>query len=65
MNAPLHCIVVDVLDRSYKDAADILRTEMKMIEKRLATAERQREEYFDEKCEMEEAENDARLLAQR
>lgn len=47
------------------DVTEVLRAQVRLLEERLEVSERQRIQYFDEKCEMEEAENDARLLSQR
>nr|XP_045623165.1 protein lava lamp-like isoform X3 [Procambarus clarkii] len=47
------------------DAEETLKGEIRVLKQRLAVSERARQEVFDEKCELEEEENDSRLMVQR
>ncbi|XP_042204590.1 uncharacterized protein LOC121854184 isoform X4 [Homarus americanus] len=47
------------------DAEEALKGEIRVLRQRLTASERARREVFDEKCELEEEENDSRLMVQR
>ncbi|XP_071547475.1 uncharacterized protein [Panulirus ornatus] len=47
------------------DAEEALKGEIRVLKQRLSASERARREMFDEKCELEEEENDSRLMVQR
>ncbi|KAK8731651.1 hypothetical protein OTU49_007407, partial [Cherax quadricarinatus] len=47
------------------DAEEALKGEIRVLKQRLTVSERARQEVFDEKCELEEEENDSRLMVQR
>ncbi|XP_045138186.1 protein lava lamp-like isoform X8 [Portunus trituberculatus] len=47
------------------DAEEALKGEIRVLKQRLSMSERARQEVFEEKCELEEEENDSRLMVQR
>ncbi|KAK4305379.1 hypothetical protein Pmani_022723 [Petrolisthes manimaculis] len=47
------------------DAEEALKGEIRVLRQRLAMTERAHREIFEEKCELEEEENDSRLMVQR
>ncbi|XP_042862245.1 myosin-9-like isoform X8 [Penaeus japonicus] len=47
------------------DAEEAMKGEIRVLKQRLASSERARLEVFEEKCELEEEENDSRLMVQR
>lgn len=47
------------------DAEEALKGEIRVLQQRLTMSERARREVFEEKCELEEEENDSRLMVQR
>ncbi|XP_063862381.1 uncharacterized protein LOC135101930 isoform X4 [Scylla paramamosain] len=47
------------------DAEETLKGEIRVLKQRLSMSERARQEVFEEKCELEEEENDSRLMVQR
>ncbi|KAK7074729.1 hypothetical protein SK128_027130 [Halocaridina rubra] len=55
--------------RTYKasrgtDAEETLKGEVRVLQQKLCVSERARQEVFEEKCELEEEENDSRLMVQ-
>lgn len=42
-----------------------MKGEIRVLQQRLTMSERARREVFEEKCELEEEENDSRLMVQR
>ena len=51
--------------RAYSEETEVMKGAVKALQERLESSERFKEQFFEEKCEYEEAENDARLMAQR
>lgn len=51
--------------RKGTDAEEALKGEVRVLRQRLAMTERAHREIFEEKCELEEEENDSRLMVQR
>ncbi|KAG0716791.1 hypothetical protein GWK47_008805 [Chionoecetes opilio] len=47
------------------DAEETLKGEVRVLKQQLTMSERSRREVFEEKCELEEEENDSRLMVQR
>lgn len=47
------------------DAEEAMKGEIRVLKQRLASSERARLAVFEEKCELEEEENDSRLMVQR
>ncbi|XP_076028871.1 uncharacterized protein LOC143017827 isoform X3 [Oratosquilla oratoria] len=55
----------ELRQRTGSSAEESLKGKIKVLTDQLSYSERVRKENFDEKCELEEAENDARLMVQR
>lgn len=64
MRLTLSNLLICFLSRG-TDAEEALKGEIRVLQQRLSMSERARREVFEEKCELEEEENDSRLMVQR